>query len=414
VTASAVLEGGPEARAERTFPGLDGLRALAAAAVVLTHVGFMTGKYTPDLSGRALNRLGVGVAIFFVLSGFLLSRPVFAAAAERRPGPRPTAYLWRRALRILPAYWLTVAAALLLLPGNQNADTRTWLEHLTLTQLYTGRFGEGLSHTWSLSTEVAFYLCLPVLAGGLVRLGGRRRWRPVRVLWALAALTLLSLAAVAASPALIGGTAELWLLPHLGWFAAGMALAVLTVSPPEWRPVRVASELGADLWTCWAGAGVLFLIAANPLAGPVLLLPSTPAEAVLHHLLYLGIGTLLVWPLVLGDQTAGRTRQVLASRPVRYLGEISYGVFLFHVIVLTGAYHLFSWQPLTGSLLLVFLGTWIGGAVVAAAVYEVVERPLRRWRSLVPDRRRASGRSPTEDPGTSDAATAASATAASA
>ena len=386
MTASTGLEGGPEARSERLFPGLDGVRALAAAAVVLTHAGFATGSYTPDLTGHALNRLGVGVAIFFVLSGFLLSRPVFAAAAERRRSPRPAAYLWRRALRILPAYWLTIVVAFLLLPANRDADARTWLEHLTLTQLYSGGFGEGLSHTWSLCTEVAFYAVLPLLAGGLARLSGRERWRPGRVLGGLAALTVFSVLAVAWSARLIGGTAQLWLPPHLGWFAAGMALAVLTVSPPDWRPVRVATALGADLWTCWAGAGVLFLLVANPLAGPVLLQAPTPGQAVLQNVLYLGVGALLVWPLVLGDQTAGRTRRLLASRPVTYLGEISYGVFLFHLVLLTGAYSWFSWQQFTGSLPLVFLGTWLAGAIVAAAVYELVERPLRRWRTLVPER----------------------------
>ncbi|MCZ2860379.1 acyltransferase family protein [Blastococcus sp. VKM Ac-2987] len=414
MTASAALEGGPEARVERAFPCLDGMRAIAAGAVVLTHAGFWTGGYTPDLTGHLLNRLGVGVAIFFVLSGFLLSRPVFLAAVERRRAPGAAAYLWRRALRILPAYWLAVAAALLLLPTNRGADARTWVEHLTLVQLYTGRFGDGLNHTWSLCTEVAFYACLPLLAGGLVRLAARDRWRPARVLAALAALTALSLLAVAWSSVLVGGTAELWLPAHLGWFAAGMALAVLSVSPADWRPVQVATALGADVWTCWAGAGVLFLVAANPLTGPVLVLPSTPAEAVLRNVLFLGVGTLLVWPLVLGDQGAGRTRRLLAGRPVTYLGEISYGVFLFHLPVLAGAYALFGWQQFTGSLVLVFLATWLGGALVAAVVYQLVERPLRRWRFLVPDRPVTDRDLPSGSTGSSAATTAARATAADA
>jgi peptidoglycan/LPS O-acetylase OafA/YrhL len=165
VTASAALDGGPAARTEHAFPGLDGARALAAGAVLVHHVAFWTGEYTPDLAGRALARLDVGVPVFFVLSGFLLSRPLFLAGARDLPRPRTAAYLWRRALRILPAYWLTVAAALLLLPRNGDAGPGTWLSHLALGQVYgTDHIADGLSHTWSLCVEVAFYLVLPVAA----------------------------------------------------------------------------------------------------------------------------------------------------------------------------------------------------------------------------------------------------------
>jgi peptidoglycan/LPS O-acetylase OafA/YrhL len=77
VTASASLDGGPAAGTQRGFPCLDGARALAATAVVATHVSFWTGGDMSTLLGRVFARFDVGVPIFFVLSGFLLSRPLF-------------------------------------------------------------------------------------------------------------------------------------------------------------------------------------------------------------------------------------------------------------------------------------------------------------------------------------------------
>ena len=390
MTASAALEGGPASRTERAFPALDGMRALAATAVLLTHVAFWTGDYTPDLQGRIFARFDVGVPIFFVLSGFLLSRPLFLAAREGRPAPRTAAYLWRRALRILPAYWLTVGAALLLLPQNDGAGPGTWLRQLTLTQIYgVGHLREGLSHTWSLSTELAFYLALPLVGGTLVRLARVRPERPTRVLVALAVLTVLALAWIAwirSTDLLSGGAPDLWLPSFGGWFAAGMLLAVLSVADRDWRPVRIANELGNSLATCWTAAGALFWMATSPIAGPTTLDPPTAPEAVLKNVLYLGVAALLVLPLVFGDQREGWVRPLLASPPARYLGEISYGLFLVHVVVLAGGYALLGLPQFTGDLPTVATVTWLMSVGVAAAIYRLVERPVRRWRNLVPDR----------------------------
>jgi peptidoglycan/LPS O-acetylase OafA/YrhL len=381
-----VLDGGPAASTERGFPCLDGLRALAATAVVTTHVAFWTAHVTPDLLGRVFSRLDVGVAVFFVLSGFLLSRPVFLAGVERRPAPRPAAYLWRRALRILPAYWLTVAAAFLLLPGNRTSGALGWLRYLALLQAYDDRgFGEGLTHTWSLTTEVAFYVILPVAGAGLVWLARRRPDRPTPVLLALGVAAALGLVWIAWMRAGGLATAEqaLWLPGFLGWFGAGMALAVLSVSDRTWRPVRLMHDLGSSLGTCWAAAGALFWIATSAVAGPQDLSQPTPAQAVTKSLLYLGIAGLVVLPLVFGDQRRGLVRRGLASPPARFLGEISYGLFLFHMVVLTAGYPAVGLRPFSGNLVLVFMGTWLIGAACATVVYVAVERPVRRWRGLV-------------------------------
>jgi peptidoglycan/LPS O-acetylase OafA/YrhL len=411
VTASTALDGVPASRTERGFPCLDGARALAATAVVATHVTFWAGDQTSTFLGRLFSRLDIGVPIFFVLSGFLLSRPMFAAAARGRPGPRTAAYLWRRAVRILPAYWLTVAAALLLLPANAGAGPLDWLRQLTLTQLYgPGWLAAGLTHTWSLCTEVAFYLVLPLAGAGLLRLSRGRPERPAPALVALAAATVLGLGWVAVAwqvrPPLT--PMEQWLPSFAGWFGAGMALAVLSVSDPAWRPVRLARELAASLGTCWAAAGALFWISTSTIAGDAGLAVYSAAESIVRNVLYLGVAALFVLPLVLGDPREGTVRRVLASPPVRFLGEISYGVFLLHLLVLTGAYSAFGWTPFTGNVVLVFLGTWTTTVVLATALYLLVERPLSRWRTLVPDRRSEPR------PGSTEATSAVSATSASA
>src|SRR4051812_30593358 len=89
-------------RRER-FPLVDGLRAVAAIGVLLTHSAISSGLVTTGATGfRYAQRLEVGVTIFFVISGFVLYRPFLLARVD---GAR---YAWRRALRIVPAYWIAL------------------------------------------------------------------------------------------------------------------------------------------------------------------------------------------------------------------------------------------------------------------------------------------------------------------
>jgi peptidoglycan/LPS O-acetylase OafA/YrhL len=179
---------------------------------------------------------------------------------------------------------------------------------------------------------------------------------------------------------------DLWLPSFGGWFSAGMAMAVLSVSDPTWRWVRLARDIGSSLPTCWTAAGVLFWLSTTPVAGPLDLGTPTPAQAVTKNLLYLGVAALLVLPLVFGDVRQGLVRRVLSGPLVTSLGEISYGLFLVHVPVIVAGYALLGWLPLTGNFLLVLISTWLISVAVATAVYLLVERPAHRWRGLVPDR----------------------------
>jgi peptidoglycan/LPS O-acetylase OafA/YrhL len=166
-----------------------------------------------------------------------------------------------------------------------------------------------------------------------------------------------------------------------------MALALLTVASPTWRPVQVARELAGSLPTCWSAAAALFWIVTGPIAGPVNLgLQTTPAEMVVRTLLYQAVAGLVVLPLVLGDQRRGAVRRFLSRPRVRFLGEASYGLFLVHAVVIAGAYDALGWPEFTGNLVLVSAATWIVSMAVAVAIYVLVERPAQRFRGLVPDR----------------------------
>ncbi|MBN1096093.1 acyltransferase [Blastococcus sp. TML/C7B] len=399
MTASALLDGGPAAAQERAFPALDGLRILAATAIVVSHVAFITGTSSSDtgIGASALAHLEVGVPVFFVLSGFLLFRPFPLAAVRGDAAPDTRAYLWRRALRILPTYWLTVIGAVLFLPVNEGTNAGKLLQHLALVQVYgdEGPIG-GLDQMWSLCTEVAFYAVLPVLAAGLGRLSRGRAARPWPALLALGGLAVagpLFLYLVRLHP---WGyhPMHLWLPSFAGWFAGGMALALLSVADRGWAPVRVVRALGRHLVVCWAAAAVLYWVACTPLSGPYTFAQPTPVESVTRNVLYMGIAVLVVLPLVLGQEHGGLVRRALSGATARRLGEVSYGVFLVHMPLLAGFYAWLEIPVLTGPPIPVFVIVWGASVAIAACLYVAVERPVRRFRSLVPDH----GRTPRAEP----------------
>ena len=203
---------------------------LGALAVVTTHVGFSSGASLNTPFAGLLARLDVGVALFFVISGFLLYRPHARARMSGTISPSTGHYLMHRALRILPALWVTVLVAAVLVP-SATSGAASYLRVATLTQIYTGQpFLPGLTQMWSLATEAAFYLLLPLLAWALGRTAGDpRRWSRATIgaLIALAVLSALWVAGVAGSD---GGVRGLWLPAYLGWFGIGMALATWHVA----------------------------------------------------------------------------------------------------------------------------------------------------------------------------------------
>ncbi|MET3421623.1 peptidoglycan/LPS O-acetylase OafA/YrhL [Actinoplanes tereljensis] len=319
-----------EVTAPPRLPALDALRALGAAAVTGVHVGIATGWGTGQWGGLVA-RLDVGVTIFFVLSGFLLFRPFAWAVAHGAGRPRAGGYLWRRALRILPAYWLTVAVCLLVLPGNADTPRGDWLRYATFTQFYEhGHYHDALGHTWSLTVEAVFYLLLPLFA--VLALGSV--WRPRRTVVLLCAGAVVftgGWVAAMAAGLLDMGLHTMWFPAFAAWFAGGMVLATVHVSVSIGGR-SVLTSLAAAPLTCWALAAGLFVVASTPLTGPRDLSEPAPAAFGAKMVLFLAVSVAIVLPVAFAGP--GRLRTAFSSPVARWLGTVSYGLFLWHPMVL--------------------------------------------------------------------------------
>jgi peptidoglycan/LPS O-acetylase OafA/YrhL len=371
---------GPAAAGSQRFPALDGLRMIGALAVVTTHVGFSSGASLNTPVAGLLARLDAGVPLFFVISGFLLYRPHALARLEGTTRPSPGRYFKHRALRILPALWVAVVLAAVVLPHRAEVTTGHFLGVATLTQIYTpGPSIAGLTQMWSLATEAAFYVLLPVLAWGLARVpGGGSRWssRTVLGLLGLVAGSAMWVAWVVQTG---GGVRGLWLPAHLGWFGIGMALATWNVARTH-GTLRSGplDQLGAAPGTAWAAAGALYLLLATPIAGPFGLSESTVLQAVVKNVGYGVLGALLVLPAVAPEPQGSRLVRVLGGRLGRALGDISYGVFCYHLIVLGVVERVVGHRTFTGNFAQLWVGTVVLVLPVAWLSYRCLERPIIR------------------------------------
>jgi peptidoglycan/LPS O-acetylase OafA/YrhL len=338
---------------------LTGVRALAAILVVGTHAAYTTGKYTHGYWGLVGARMEIGVPIFFVLSGFLLFRPWVKSAATGGPPPSLSRYARHRVRRIMPAYLVTVLVAYVLYHFRVAGPNpgHTWfglLRNLTLTQIYTdGYLGkylhQGLTQMWSLAVEASFYVVLPLLAYLLLVLISRGSWRPKLMLGALAALALVSpgwLILVHVSHWFPDG-ARLWLPTYLAWFLGGMILTVLQA-----MGVRCYAFVAIPL------AVICYFIDSTPIGGAPTTSPASLPEALVKTVFYAVIATLTVAPLALGDQ--GMYWRLLASRPMVWLGEISYEIFLIHLVTMEFAMvYIVRSHVYTGSMLNLFIATLV-------------------------------------------------------
>ncbi|WP_102143736.1 acyltransferase family protein [Mycobacterium hubeiense] len=353
-------QGGLESisKAERVA-SLTGIRAVAALLVMGTHAAYTTGKYPQGYFGLVCSRMEIGVPIFFVLSGFLLFRPWVDAAATGGPPPSVRRYAWHRVRRIMPAYVVTVLAAYLVYHFRTAGPNpgHTWeglFRNLTLTQIYTDNYlyaflHQGLTQMWSLAVEVAFYIALPALAYLLLVLLCRRRWQPRLLLTGLVALLAISpawLVLVHTTDFLPDG-ARLWLPTYLAWFVGGMMLAALH-----------AMGARAYAFACLPLAIICYFIVSTPIAGEPTTSPAELREALAKTAFYTVIATLAVAPLALGNR--GWYSRFLASRPMVFLGEISYEIFLIHLITMELVMvEILRYPIYTGSMVNLFVVTMI-------------------------------------------------------
>jgi peptidoglycan/LPS O-acetylase OafA/YrhL len=302
-------------------PEIDGLRAIAVTSVVAYHVGI------PGVTGGF-----VGVDVFFVISGFLITGLLLKEIEQRGTIDLP-GFFARRARRLLPAFFLVVAVTLLsgaffLLPlqGEQNVLAVS----ATHALLYVSNFyfARGVSyfdppveaspflHTWSLALEEQFYLVWPLLL--LLMAFAARRWGWRFRSLVIVVLIVLSAASLAYSTVAAAHTtmavAGFFLLQSRAWELGAGALLALAVPLIE-RVPRQAGELMSAAGVLAIASAVFLFDGSMPFPGATALLPVFGAVAVIAG------GVVAPNALVVRG---------LASAPAVSIGLVSYGWYLWH------------------------------------------------------------------------------------
>jgi peptidoglycan/LPS O-acetylase OafA/YrhL len=335
---------------------LTGLRAVAALLIIGTHAAYGTGQLANGYLGALYARLEIGVPIFFVLSGFLLFRPWVRAAADGTPPPSLSRYTFHRLRRIAPPYVVVVLLAYALYQFRDAGPNpgHTWkglLEHLSLTQIYKPVYffvmHQGLTQTWSLAVEFAFYAVLPLLAALLLTVLCKGVWRPgllLAGLGGLAAITPVWLWLQHLAEWL-PSSAGMWLPAHLLYFLGGMALAVMHVVGARVRLI-IAGPVAAGS----------YLIVSTAIAGDINTGEAALWQTLVKVALYATVACTAVAALVLGESNG--FERLLGAAPVVRLGEISYEIFLLHVIIMEIVMaSVLRWPAFTGSWPIVFVVT---------------------------------------------------------
>jgi peptidoglycan/LPS O-acetylase OafA/YrhL len=367
-TAATDRGDGPRRRAFRA--DIQGLRGLAVLAVVLYHAGFgFSGGY-------------VGVDVFFVISGFVITQSV-QRELERTGTLDLGGFYARRVRRLLPALAVVLVVVLLVdLVATSPFVVQPLSAH---TGLAASLFGSNIYllarvgsyfdvvqeanfflHTWSLAVEEQFYLVFPLAVLVVWRSATRRGWPARRTVGILVGATLvvsfgISWALLSGlSPFAPGASARLAFFSPVtrAWELAAGALLALAGT----RATRIAAR-------CATPASVLGLVAVafatfrfdagTAFPGPAALVPVGGA------VLLLGAGT-----------ATGGVQRLLGWRPLAWIGDVSYGWYLWHwpAIVLVGL----VWPRDRGAVVVAVLGS----LAAAAAMRRYVERPVqerRRW-----------------------------------
>ena len=375
--------------AATNFDLFDGLRAIAALTVVLHHVALPTGRQNNGFWASYLTEFDVGVAIFFLISGFLLYRPFVTRALGDEPEPPLGRFLVRRAVRIYPAYWFALAGILVFV-GFQApvADgLPQYLSYFGLVHVYFRDWAAGgMSQAWTLAVEVTFYLFLPVWAA-LVRRLGAGRSGVTRVHLQLGALAAMYLFAVAFRAYCYWGAGDdlaflgvYWLPANLDLFALGMGVAVVSAGAQAGVvSQRVTARLATIGSWSWLGSIGAFVVLCNAFDLPLGI--AVRPDGWQGHVKQATFGLValgLLLPAVFA--TAGRDpiRRLLAWRPLAYCGVVSYGIYLWHQ---AWAKKAVGWQahPLFAADFVTVLAATLALTLLAASVsWFVVERPLMR------------------------------------
>ncbi|WP_167103681.1 acyltransferase [Mycobacterium sp. DL592] len=401
---AATPEAAPVAKpAARRIVGLDGPRGLACAAVLVLHVN---AHYSPKvMDAFKLQLLGQALVFFFALSGFLLYLPfVRAILAEPAAAKWPDTRVFgvHRLLRVFPAYLTIFLISSLVFgavylenvaiqpPGTdagtgRMTDPGALVANLTLLQSYLPQyFQTGLNPSWSLSLELVFYLSLPVFGAMALALRRRTALAPIPVAL-LAPLILIMLGALGKA---LAPVVQQWV---------GVNDPNLAEWGPNWLAVYNRSFVSlADNFAFGMIAAVLFAaIGTGLLTGHVvrrlrwycvpLLLAAAAASLVLialhSHVSSTAVALLsallilfIVAPLARGEHS--RFAAALDWAPLRYVGEISLSVYLWHfpVLLVLGRHGLMAGDTVAGMLRNVALVLAVS-LVLASLTHRFVEKP---------------------------------------
>jgi peptidoglycan/LPS O-acetylase OafA/YrhL len=396
----------------RRFDELESYRGIAAVLIVVFHV-YQYARIGPGsrfaYQGTAaytvLHQLDGLVDMFFVLSAFLLTRPIVTALLDEAPRVQGRGFLVRRALRIVPLYYVTVLIVWSARNSGFPGDWRDLLEHLTFTQVFDSkRIFYTIGPAWALSVEALFYLFLAVAAVTASHLLTRLATRRTKVV----ALIVSLLGLIAASMAYKWWALDVahvapdrwayWYNPlaKLDVFGFGMLLAVIAAAGRV--ELRTAARAGLRI-SCLGLLAVAFVIRR----------PGTSAGLYFDTLSGLAFALLLA-ASVLGPP-GSRWQRALARRPLLLLGLFSYSIYLWHepIMLFFGSHHLLISQqqalfPASAAALVVLavLAGWLS--------YWAIEYPAMQLRATFdsagrfidyyadnPSRRRRHNRTAEED-----------------
>ena len=385
---------------------LDCLRGVACLLVIACHAVFLTdvGSEPGPAQWHRVWLVGEsGVVLFFVISGYLVAGPFASALVEERPLPQLDTYFFRRAARILPAWWAALAIAVAVLPirGLPLPGKGLLVAHFSLVQLEFPRYQalSPLGVGWTLCVEAAFYVVVPMVAVMAQRICGDRV-SAGRTVWALVSAWMFFAACGVAQehffpqPTSLAGwrsfASAALTIRYFGLFIPGtvvyLARRAGANQRPHWAPAQLVEDLPGT-----AAIGVSTLAAAI-----VAFSSSHVAIAALAFPL-LSISAACCLNIALSRRTM--RRRTMCHRAFRWLtrvGVLSYGLYLYHTIIMS----LISVRGLRysgGSL--PFLGataSWLSSGIlvftltlpVAFASWTMVERPLINMAAKLSTRRR--------------------------
>jgi peptidoglycan/LPS O-acetylase OafA/YrhL len=359
------------------FPLFDSLRAIAALTVLVAHsILQLNVQVAHPFLDFASPLAAQGVAIFFLISGFLLYRPFLVAHRGGRP-VRVGDYTRRRFLRIVPGYWLALTVVLLLINHPNGVTTDNWPRYYGFAQIYDhASIPNGIGAAWTLCVEVTFYAVLPLIAflGGL--LSGRDRGS---LRGDIALVAVLGAASIFVHERLATSTTDYWLAISLPatfyWFALGMGLAIASVLE---RPKRLIEPIGRYPLAMWIAAVATFIALYNWTEERPGVGSGGTAEFIL-----LGLASMfLLLPAVFRDDAGGLPRLLLRHRLLAWLGLVSYGIYLYHADLIALVNDRLIRHDLPHSYPVVLALSTLVICAFAAASFYLFERPLLRLKEV--------------------------------